>query len=395
MNIGINLTAFTPGEMGGSETYVRQLIHHLQQVDRDHNYTLFCNPQYEKEFPLFNNSFKFVPSSLTPHSLKDFVCGIIRHKLRLAYNLMKLDVMHHPLYSFDPYGAKIPAVFTFYDMQHEFLPQFFSVDELKERKETYRPLTEQATRVITISQHVKKCLVDRYEIDQDKIDVTYLGCGAEYHAIEDRKALEVVKSKYALDKPFMFYPAATWPHKNHKKLLLALKMLKNNYGFEGSLVLTGIAKQEHNEIFQQIDLLGIANDVILLGYIPYHELPYIYNMARLLVFPSLFEGFGIPLVEAMACGCPVVCSNVTSIPEIIGDAGIMFDPDSVEDMSEKLWQVWTDNALAKDMKLKGFERFVNFKWENTAKKTVESYKKTYDMVHQEKLNILFKQEHRG
>lgn len=369
MNIGINLTDFTPGTMGGSETYIRQLIHHLQHVDLDNNYALYCAPQYEKEFPLFNKSFKFVHSNFAPYSLD---------RLKQAYSLMKLDVMHHPFYSFDPYGTKIPALFTFHDMQHEFLPQFFSAEEFQERTETYRPLAEQATRVIAVSQHVKQCLIDRYGIKPDKIDVVHQGCGPEYHVIEDHDALEAVRSKYSLDKPFMFYPAATWPHKNHKKLLLALKMLKEKYGFDGCLVLTGVAMQEQNEIFQQIEHLGVAENVKPLGYLPYKELPFMYNLARLLVFPSLFEGFGIPLVEAMACGCPVVCSNVTSIPEVVGDAGMMFDPDSVEDMTEKSWQIWTDDELIKDMRQKGFERARLFNWENTAIKTVEAYKRTHD-----------------
>lgn len=173
----------------------------------------------------------------------------------------------------------------------------------------------------------------------------------------------------------MYYPAATWPHKNHKTLLQAFKILKDWCGFEGDLVLTGIAKQSHDDISAQIELLGIKDDVKVLGYLPYEELPCIYNLARLLVFPSLFEGFGIPLVEAMACGCPVVCSNVTSIPEIVGAAGVMFDPDSAEDMAEKLMSVWWDDEQICKMRSEGLERVKLFSWENTALKTLRCFEK--------------------
>jgi len=148
--------------------------------------------------------------------------------------------------------------------------------------------------------------------------VVYTGYGSEYRVIDDIAALEKATIKYGLNRPFLYYPAATWPHKNHKTLLAALKILKERDLFDGILVLTGITQQSHDSIIEEIQNLGLSEVVKLLGYLPYAELPYIYNLARALVFPSLFEGFGIPLVEAMACGCPVVCSNMTSLPAVIG-----------------------------------------------------------------------------
>ncbi len=161
-------------------------------------------------------------------------------------------------------------------------------------------------------------------------------------------------------------------------LLAAVGLLKEKYLFDGQLVLTGIAKKSNDEILQEIAMLKLDDAVKILGYIPYEDLPYLYNMARLLVFPSLFEGFGIPLVEAMACGCPIVCSNATSIPEVVGDAGVIFDPFSPEDMAEKIWQLWNDDVKLQDMRIWGMERAKLFSWDNTARQTIEVYRKALE-----------------
>jgi glycosyltransferase involved in cell wall biosynthesis len=174
----------------------------------------------------------------------------------------------------------------------------------------------------------------------------------------------------------MYYPAATWPHKNHKMFLGALKIMKYRYGFDGQLVLSGIAMQTNNDILKEIIRLGLQEDVVVLGYLPQEDLPCLYNLARMMVFPSLYEGFGIPLVEAMACGCPIACSNVTSIPEVVGDAALTFDPYSVEEMAEKVWRVWNDDVLRQEMNLKGLGRVKRFSWDNMARQTIAVYEKT-------------------
>ncbi len=383
MNIGINLVGFIPGAIGGVETYIRNLINCLQKIDHYNDYVLLCDDHYAKEFELFNRSFRMQSINYTQPSLMWLLRGVLRNAvnidiLRPVYNRLELDVIHHPFSILNPMETRIPAVLTFLDMQHEYFPQFFSPREMKMRKEFYRPSAEQATRIIAISSHVKSSLVERYGISSEKIDVVYLGCDDRYKKYDDEDMLHTIRLKYGLDRPFMYYPAATWPHKNHKMLLAAVGLLKEKYLFDGQLVLTGIAKKSNDEILQEITRLKLDDTVKILGYIPYEDLPYLYNMARLLVFPSLFEGFGIPLVEAMACGCPIVCSNATSIPEVVGDAGVIFDPFSPEDMAEKIWQLWNDDVKLQDMRIRGMERAKLFSWDNTARQTIEVYRKALE-----------------
>jgi glycosyltransferase involved in cell wall biosynthesis len=381
MKIALNTTAFLPGHMGGMETYLRGLFQALQEVDTTNHYSLLCDSHYLHELPMVNPNFTVVQCNYTKPSFMWFVRGVMRNMLRADplrhfMNRLEVDVIHHPFSFLNPLETRVPSVLTFHDMQHEFYPELFSPYDLKVRKEFYRPSAEQATRIIAISEHAKSCLVERYEINPDKIDVIYIGFSSTYRVLDDQTSLGKIRLKYGLNRPFMYYPAATWPHKNHKTLLAALKLMKDRYRFDGELVLTGISKQSQDSILTEIDRLGLVDSVKMLGYLPYDDLPYLYNLARVMIFPSLFEGFGIPLVEAMACGCPVVCSNRTSIPEVVDDAGILFDPVSVDDIAEKAWLLWTDDALRKNLIRVGFERAKMFYWDGIARKTASIYKKT-------------------
>lgn len=382
MNIGLSAIGFMPGKMGGIETYARNLVHTLQRIDHNNNYKIICDTLSNiGAFPLDNPAFETKIYDYAKPSTGWFARGFLRNTIKIdlfkrALDRLQLDLIHYPFTTISPMGLDTPTVLSFWDMQHEFYPEFFSDEELQKRRAAYRPSAELATRIIVSAEFTKACLVEKYGIDVRKIDVVYTGYGSEYRVIDDSDALESIKVKYGLHRQFLYYPAATWPHKNHKALLAALKILKDRNSFDGILVLTGIAKQGQDEIVGEIERLGLSGMVMLLGYLPYEELPCLYNLARVMVFPSLFEGFGIPLVEAMACGCPVVCSNTTSLPEVAGDAGVMFDPNSAEDIAEKISSVWWDEARRFEMREKGLDRVKLFSWTDTARRTLAVYAKT-------------------
>lgn len=380
MIIGLNAVAFAPGHMGGVETYFRNLIQSLQDVDTGNDYLLICNKRYLDSFSLSNPHFSPLSCHFAKPSPLWYLRAAIRHVtpidlLRPFMNRLKVDLIHHPFSILNPMNHRIPSVLTFHDMQHEFFPEYFSSYALHARKRLWRPSAELATRIIAISGHAKECLVERYGIDPNKIDVVYNGFSPQFSIQDNHEILESVRSRYGLHKPFMYYPAATWPHKNHKRLLAALKILKDRYGFDGQLVLSGIAVQANDQVLEEIGRLGLQGDVVVLGYLPHEDLPCLYNLARLMVFPSLYEGFGIPLVEAMACGCPVACSNVTSIPEVVGDAALTFAPDSVEDMALQIWSLWSDDTLRQESIARGLERVKLFSLENMARQTIRVYEK--------------------
>jgi glycosyltransferase involved in cell wall biosynthesis len=380
MKVGLSAISFVPGKMGGVETYFRNLVHNLLNLKEQDSYTLFCDRRFAGEFAGQSAALSVHPISFARPSFNWFARGLLRNTLNidpltLAFRKVELDVLHHPFTVLTPPGLTTPSVLTFWDMQQEFYPEFFSPAELRKRKRTFRSSAEQATRVIVSAEFTRKCLVERYQIDPDKIDVVYTGYGANYRVTEDADALARLRSRYGLERPFLYYPAATWPHKNHKNLLAALKILKEETGFDGDLVLTGVAMQSHGAMQAEVERLGLADRVKMLGYLDYAELPYLYNAATMLVFPSFFEGFGIPLVEAMACGCPVACSDATSLPEIVGPAGQLFDPASPRDIAAKVWLCWSDEKARREMARLGLERARLFDWRTTALKTREVYRK--------------------
>ena len=381
MKVCLNAFDFQPGKMGGTETYFRELVRHLPTIGENSSFVICSDIKHQKEFSQSPGvSFTGIvtykrpdPRWLVLRALQGFA-GVDLYAGVIAK--IKSDVIHFPFSVMTPRILDRPSVLSFWDMQHEYYPQFFSRKELEYRNKIYKRSVIQATRVIVSAEFTRSCLMERYGIDENKIDVIYTGYAPNYGLINDDAEMNHIRQHYGLTRPFMYYPAATWPHKNHCTLLDAVKLLVDRWKFDGMLVLSGIAMQNNSEVVQQIQSLGLESHVKVLGYLPYPELPYLYNMARLLVFPSLFEGFGIPLVEAMACGCPVVASNCTSIPEVIGDAGTMFDPSSAEDIAATLWRTWNNDAELDSMRAKGVKRVTRFSWQETARRTLDVYHKS-------------------
>jgi glycosyltransferase involved in cell wall biosynthesis len=349
-------------------------------MDPGDKVVVLINRNQKNHLPLNSPSLEIVECDYAMPSLGWLARGIAKNifqvdPLTSRIDRMNVDVIHHPFSILNPRKSKLPTVLTLWDLQHEFYPEYFARYELSLRRRIYRSSAEDATRVIVSADFTRTCLVERYAIDADKIDVIPLGYGQEFAPIDDEATLDGVRRKYNLSRPFMYYPAATWPHKNHERLFAALRSILERCRFDGELVLSGIAVQSQSGFRARIENAGLASVVKVLGYVPYEDLPYLYNLARILVFPSLFEGFGIPIVEAMACGCPVLCSNVTSLPEVVGEAGVLFDPSSSEDMAENIWSVWNSPEDRRSMRAKGLERVKAFRWEETAGKTLDVYRR--------------------
>jgi glycosyltransferase involved in cell wall biosynthesis len=380
MRIGINTIGFWPGKIGGAETYLRNLIDHLQNLDNDDQYTVLCDESVMGEFNLTNPRFRLKMSNYRKSSPKKVLRTLGKALLRTDIlkaepRYLDLDLVHHPFALMKSSWASCRSVVTFYDLQHKYFPEFFTHEELARRDENYLRSAQLATRIIAISEYTKKSLVEQFGIPGEKIDVVPIGPGPGYEPRQADARLAAVREKYALDRPFMLYPAANWPHKNHAALLQALRILKHEHHFEGQLVLTGIAVTSFDALVRQAVELGVQENLKIIGYVPGEDLPILYNLAELMVFPSLFEGFGIPVVEAMASGCPVACSNTTSLPEVIGGAGVMFDPTSPDAIAQAVAEVWFDSEHRDKMCESGLDRAGLFSWEDMARRTHGVYLK--------------------
>lgn len=379
MKIILNLHGFSPG-CGGAETYLSNLVKALQQVGSDDKFLLCMDQRFDSLLAPGHCNFTCNIknySGLGWYGLGRVLGQIILRRDLLAKHLSSFsaDVIHHPLTILNPPGLPVPAVLTFHDMQQEFYPEFFSPRELRRRHDQYRASVKEARAIIAISHHVKDCLVERYGADPERVHVIYHGLDPQFRPIIDPTARMETFHKFSLDRPFIIYPAATWPHKNHIRLLKALRCLLDQGRFDGELLLTGSVMQGENNVRQAIENLRLQKHVRRLGYVPRQDLPHLLSLARMLIFPSLFEGFGLPVIEAMACGCPVVCAHTSALPEVAGDAAFYFDPVSIDEMAKVIDFVWHDESGRHASIQRGLTRASEFDWQRAAEQTLSVYRR--------------------
>jgi glycosyltransferase involved in cell wall biosynthesis len=295
-------------------------------------------------------------------------------------DLLGLDLVHFPRTPSTPRSVVTPSILTFFDMQQEYYPQFFGEDELAARAKTYRPSVDKAMHVIVPSECTRRTLQEKYGVPFDKMTLIPVGVSDSFHR---REAAEVerVRTRYQLPRVFIFYPANPWQHKNHARLMAALTIYRRRYAECPWLVLTGRLHGEGREAMSLAIAAGVEDRVLDLGFVDLTELPALYSAAALMVFPSLFEGFGIPLVEAMACGCPIAAANATSIPEVTNGAALLFDPFDPEQIAEAIHLALTDADLRSALVAHGYVQLPRFSWKAIASRLVAVYERVAQENH--------------
>jgi glycosyltransferase involved in cell wall biosynthesis len=284
-----------------------------------------------------------------------------------------LDLVHHTATRVAEFSLATPLALTFFDMQEEFLPASFSWRERMGRKADHRAGVRKAALVIVPSRFTARAVEEVYGADPGKIRVIPVGVGDRFDPRPAPDERERLQARYGLGaEPFLFYPANPWPHKNHAVLLRALATV----GSRPLLVCAGRLRDERRTVAALAAQAGIPpSQVRDLGFVPEEDMPALYRAARLLVFPSLFEGFGMPVLEAMACGCPVACSNAASLPEVAGDAAHLFDPRDEGAVARAIGEVWADDALRARLVERGRARAAAHRWPRLVPLLIEAYER--------------------
>jgi glycosyltransferase involved in cell wall biosynthesis len=346
--VGISLLTLVPGVVGGSETYARELCRALARVGQL-DYHVFVPTIAQDAGDGLSSSVvrEYRGSRTTPGRIAAMArAAVAPRRLRRALRLDGLDALHFPLSVMLPPVDRPPAATTVLDVQHEVFPQFFSRAERAYRRLVYGWTVRKSRIVITISEHAREALIQRLGLDPQRVRAVYLGVDLDRFTPDDRTR-----------EPFLLYPANRWPHKNHERLLDAFALVRADRPAL-RLILTG-AGHERTQV---------PAGVTVRGHVPLHQLVELYRSAAALVYPSLYEGFGIPPVEAMACGCPVAVSRVASLPEVCGDAAVYFDPLDVESIAQGIRDVLDHPPRG------GPERAAQFTWDRCARAHDEIYR---------------------
>jgi glycosyltransferase involved in cell wall biosynthesis len=275
----------------------------------------------------------------------------------------------------------LPTVYNPHDLQHLRYPQNFTLGDLVLRETLMPAGCRLAQSVIVGTQWVRDDVIRRYSIDPDKVQVIPWASVTQFYQDPDAGRLEAVRRKYHVDEPFVLYPAATFPYKNHVRLLEAIADLRDSRGLVVKLVCTGgLIDWYLPRIQARIQELNLASQVKFLGIVPDEDLRALYRLAQLLVMPTLYEADSNPIHEAWYEGVPVASSNVTALPDQVKDAGLLFDPLDVKAMANAIARLSTDETLREDLRQRGRRRARDFDWERTAKAYRAVYRRAADVA---------------
>ncbi len=351
----------------GIGTYTARLMENIMSIDNQNRYTFFW-PEDGYNFLLDRDN---INVTLFGEKNKRFWDEAF---LPSQVAKSKANVFHLP-----QNGLGLPRikycsyVVTVHDLIPYTMPETCGKSYLDKFVDQMPYILEASDAVITVSEYSKQDIIKYFNISPDKIKVTYLAAESKFKLMDKNEALDFMRLKYNYTNKYILYLGGFSPRKNVDGLLEAYSSVYKELPDHYDLVMLGASKDNHYELAKRINDLGISDRVVLTGYVPYEHLPYFYNCASLFVYPSFYEGFGLPPLEAMTCGTPTITSNVTSIPEIVQDGAITINPQNNSLLAETIYKVLTDSEFRNDLIEKALRRAYAFSWKKTAIETIKVY----------------------
>ena len=367
MNIGIDGRAAKWYRGTGIGTYTHQLISSLNSIDNVNDYLIFLPDGSSLKDLKDNFHIETVKANLEENFWDEVsVPNILNNKNMALYHVPQNGV---GLSS----NVNCKKVITLHDIIPLRMPETVSERYLKIFNDELPNMLPQCEGIITVSEFSKKDISKEFNFPEEKIFVTPLAAEDIYKPMNKYICRDILKNKYGIESKFVLYVGGFSPRKNILGLIEAFSLIPNKKRNDVKLVITGKKGISYSKYQKRADDLNISNDVIFTDFIPLEDMPVFYNAAEVLVFPSFYEGFGLPPLEAMACGTPVITSNVTSIPEFYSNSALLIDPYNIDELSSKIEQILNDSLLMLQMIKSGLERSLDFSWSITAKKTVYAY----------------------
>ena len=371
MHIAIDAHSVGAG-LGGNETYATNLIEALADIDSVNRYTLYVTKKEAVE--RFANRWPNVHLRLTlPHT------PLVRIPLTLTVELRRrpVDILHVQ-YTSPPF-TPCPVVNTIHDLSFEHLPETFKRRSWRQMRLTIRRSAQSAAHILTDCDFARDDILKTYGIAPERVTAVPLAAAVRFSPVRDERELDRVRNKYGINGKYILTVGSIQPRKNIPRLIRAYSMLCRERNLEPlpKLVVVGKRGWLYEDTLATAESSTVRDRIILTGYVDDKDLPALYSAASCFVYPSYFEGFGIPPLEAMRCGTPTITGDRTCFPEIIGDAGLMVDPFDERAIMRGIARVLTEQTLRDELIEKGLKRANSYDWLKTARQTLDVYESVH------------------
>ncbi|MGQ0760914.1 MAG: glycosyltransferase family 4 protein [Acidobacteriota bacterium] len=357
-------------QLAGNETYAVNLIEALAEIDQSNQYTLYVTKQSAAD--RFNNRWaNFKVKRTLPQT------PLVRIPLILSAELRRnpVDVLHVQ-YTAPPL-APCAVVATIHDLSFEHLPETFNRRSRTQLRLTVRRTARNAARILTLSEFSRRDVIKTYGIDPDRVAVTPAAAPAHFRPVTNEPNLQRIRLTYGIERDYILALGSIQPRKNLVRLINAYSSLwkeRQNLAMP-QLVIAGKRGWLEGETMRAAELSAAAHDIRFIGYVVEADLPELFSGAMCLAYPSYFEGFGLPVLEAMQCGTPVIAGNQTSLPEVAGEAALLVDPFDETVIADALRNLVEKPDRRNDLRVKGIERAKRFSWQQTARLTLQAYER--------------------
>ncbi|MCM0649690.1 glycosyltransferase family 4 protein [Clostridium swellfunianum] len=356
----------------GIGTYTDNVLKNLLRLDKENYYHIYWSGNSYEEFQQLNS--QIVMASKKHHRF--FEQNFFPENTKRN----DIDIYHVPQNGIG-LSENMPCkkIATIHDLIPYIMPETVGKGYLLKFLKEVPKVLDLSDALITVSEWSKQDILKFFPIDPDKIFVTPLAADEKYKPLDKEYCKSFLSKTYGINNPFILYIGGFSPRKNVKALITAFAKIYKQLDADYNLVIVGATRDQGQYLSKFSTNLEFASKIIFTGFAPEDHLPILYNGCEAFVYPSLYEGFGLPPLEAMNCGTPVITSNLTSIPEVVGDAGILINPYNEQELESSLVKLLNDSKLKEEYSMKGLERAKNFSWEKTALDTLEVYRKVYEL----------------